>query len=156
MLCKIVKTGSLCCVAARPHGSNATSRATSREWSLGPHEPYWRTNTSFSPPPPRWDIGFQSEGLSFGSHDGIQFYGSSASANSRESGNHHANHQHLVPDGVGPYFSSPTNIFPEQQSTLPTIQEIRANDYGNSRRGIKISDSISPYISILLQYFICW
>lgn len=28
--------GSLCCVAARPHGSNAASR----DWSLGPHEPF--------------------------------------------------------------------------------------------------------------------
>lgn len=62
-------------------------------------------------------------------------------------GNHLANHKYLVSDGVGPYFSSPTNIFPEQQSTPPTIWEIRANDYGNSRSGIKISDSISPYIS---------
>lgn len=109
---------------------------------MGPHEPYWQTNTSFSPPPPRWDFGFQSEALPFGSHDSIQFYGSSASANSRESGNwvrgnNLANHQNLVSDGVGPYFSSPTNIFSEQQSTPPTIQEIRANDYGNSSRVLR-------------------
>ncbi|KAL2542953.1 RING/U-box superfamily protein [Abeliophyllum distichum] len=129
-----------------PHGSNATSR----EWSVGPHEPYWRTNTSFSPPPPRWDFRFQSEALSFGSHDGIQLYGSSASSNSRESGNwvrgnHLANHQYLASDGIGPYFSSPSNIFPEQQPTPPTIQEIKANDYGNSRRDAVVRPlSISP------------
>ncbi|KAH6798084.1 hypothetical protein C2S52_022638 [Perilla frutescens var. hirtella] len=133
----IAKTGSLCCVAARPHGSNTTSR----DWSVGPHEPYWRTNTSFSPPPSRWDFPFQPEALSFGSHDGIQLYGSSASSNSRESrswarGNNLTNHQFLVSDGVGPYLSSPADISPSQQWTPPAIQEISNDDYGTSRRDV--------------------
>lgn len=138
VLCKIAKTGSLCCVAARPHGSNAASR----DWSVGPHEPYWRTNTSFSPPPSRWDLQFQPEGVSFGSHDGIQLYGSSASSNSRGSrswvrGNNLMNHQFLVSDGIGPYLSSPAGISPSQQWTPPAIQEIGTDDYGASGRGME-------------------
>ncbi|XP_059650362.1 uncharacterized protein LOC132296150, partial [Cornus florida] len=143
----IAKTGSLCCVAARPHGSNAASR----EWSMGPPEPYWRTNTSFSPPPSRWDFRFQSEGLSFGSHDGVQLYGSSTSSNSRESrswarGTHLPNHQYSTPDGAGPYFSSPSDISPAQQWTPPAIQEISVDDYGTSSRRVLGSLSFSPTV----------
>lgn len=36
--------GSLCCVAARPHGTSSTSR----EWPLTPTDPFWCTNASFS------------------------------------------------------------------------------------------------------------
>ncbi|KAJ3673804.1 hypothetical protein LUZ60_005796 [Juncus effusus] len=39
--------GSLCCVAARPHGASSTNR----EWPLtptDPFDPFWRTNTTFS------------------------------------------------------------------------------------------------------------
>ncbi|KAJ0256960.1 RING/U-box superfamily protein [Hirschfeldia incana] len=61
--------GSLCCVAAKSDRSDSASR----DFSFGPHEPYWRTNTSFSPPPSsRWDV----PGLT----DGISFYGSSTSS----------------------------------------------------------------------------
>lgn len=110
---------------------------------MGPHEPYWRTNSSFSPPPSRWDFQLQPEALSFGSHDGIQLFGSSASSNSRESrgwvrGNNLTNHQFLVSDGVGPYLSSPSDISPTQQWTPPVIQEISTDDYSTSRRGIKL------------------
>ncbi|KAL8533790.1 hypothetical protein ACS0TY_009981 [Phlomoides rotata] len=142
----IAKTGSLCCVAARPHGSNTTSR----DWSVGPHEPYWRTNTSFSPPPSRWDFQFQPEALSFGSHDGIQLFGSSASSNSRGSrnwvrGNNLTNHQFLVSDGIGPYLSSPADISPNQQWTPPAIQEISTDDYGTTRRDVVLRPlSFSP------------
>ncbi|KAL2546823.1 RING/U-box superfamily protein [Forsythia ovata] len=143
---RIAKTGSLCCVAARPHESNATSR----DWSVGPHEPYWQTNTSFSPPPSRWDFRFHHEALSFGSHDDIQLYGSSTSSNSRESrhwvrGSNVANNQYLVSDGLGPYFSSPSDISPPQQLTPLTIQEIRADVYGASRGDVVVKPlSFSP------------
>lgn len=131
-------------MAARPHGSNAASR----EWSLGPNEPYWRTNTSFSPPPSRWDFQFQPEGLSFGSHDGNQLYNSSTSSNSRESrswmrGNHISN-QYSISDTVGPYFSSPSEMSPAQQWAPPTIQEIRMDDYGSSSRRVLGLLSFSP------------
>ncbi|PSS28750.1 RING finger protein [Actinidia chinensis var. chinensis] len=137
--------GSLCCVAARPHGSSAPSG----EWSIGPNDPYWRNNTSFSPPPSRWDFRFQPEGLSFGSHDGIQLYGSSASSNSRGSrswvrGNRLSNHQHSISDGVGPYYSSPSEISPVQQWTPPTIQEIRVDDCGTSSRRVLGQLSFTP------------
>lgn len=109
---------------------------------MGPHEPYWRTNSSYSPPPSRWDFRFQSEALSFGSHDGIQLFGSSVSSNSRESrswlrGNHLSNHQYMVSDGGGPYYSSPSDISPIQQWTPPTIQEINADEYSSSRRVLR-------------------
>ncbi|CAA0828654.1 RING/U-box superfamily protein [Striga hermonthica] len=133
----ISKTGSLCCVAARPHASNTASR----DWSVGPHEPYWRTNSSYSPPPSRWDFSFQPESLSFGSSDGIQLYGSSASSNSRDSrgwvrgNNYLSGHQFLVSDGIGPYLSS-LDVSPAQQWTPPAIQEISMDDYGNSSRDV--------------------
>ncbi|KAJ4915741.1 RING/U-box superfamily protein [Raphanus sativus] len=57
--------GSLCCVAAKSDRPDSASR----DFSFGPHEPYWRTNTSFSPPSSRWDV------------PGASFYGSSTSSN---------------------------------------------------------------------------
>lgn len=113
---------------------------------MGPHEPYWRTNSSFSPAPSRWDFRFQPETLSFGSNDGVQLYGSSASSNSRDSrswmrGNQLANHQYLISDGVGAYCSSPSDISPAQQWTPPAIQEINIDDCGTSRRGKHIQSA---------------
>ncbi|KAK6139340.1 hypothetical protein DH2020_026921 [Rehmannia glutinosa] len=114
-----------------------------RDWSVGPHEPYWRTNTSFSPPPTRWDFPFQPEELSFGSHDGVQLFGSSASSNSRDSrtwvrGNNLTNHHFLVSDGIAPYLSSPADISPAQQWTPPAIQEISTHDYATSSRDVAL------------------
>lgn len=106
------KTGSLCCVAARPHGSNRDSS----EWSIGPNEPHWRTNGSFSPPlSRRWDYRFHPEALPSGSH-GLQLYGSSLSSTSkgsrsRISSDHLSNHQYSVSDGIISYFSSPSESF---------------------------------------------
>ncbi|CAN4081289.1 unnamed protein product [Withania somnifera] len=106
---------------------------------MGPHEPYWRTNSSFSPAPSRWDFHFQPETLSFGSNDGVQLYGSSASSNSRDCrswvrGNQLVNHQYLISDGVGAYCSSPSDISPAQQWSPPVIQEINIDDCGTSTR----------------------
>lgn len=51
-------------------------------------------------------------------------------------GNHLSNHQYSTSDGVGPYFSSPSEISPARQWTPPAIQEIKVDDYGtSSRRG---------------------
>ncbi|XLR16786.1 hypothetical protein S83_044724, partial [Arachis hypogaea] len=113
-----------------PHGSNAASR----DWSVGPHEPYWRTNTSYSPPPSRWDFRFQSEGLSYGLHDGIQLYGSSTSSNGKDSrgwvsGNHLYDLHYSASDGTGAFLSSPSDLSQGPQWTPPAIQEISINDY---------------------------
>ncbi|XP_041011263.1 uncharacterized protein LOC121255033 [Juglans microcarpa x Juglans regia] len=129
-LLKIAKTGSLCCVAARPHGSNTASR----DWSVGPHEPYWRTNTSFSPPPSRWDVRLQSEGLPYSSFEGAQLFGSSTSSNSKGSrswvrANCLYNHQHSASDGTGLFLSSPSDRSQGPQWTPPAIQEINVDDY---------------------------
>lgn len=105
-------------MAARPHGSDDASG----ERSVGQQEPFWRTNTSYSPPPPRWDAHFQFEGLPNGLDDPDQHYGSSASSNSKDSrrrvrSNHLYIHQDSVSD-FGPEFSHAT------QWTPPAIQEI--------------------------------
>ncbi len=122
-------------MAARPHGSNTASR----DWSVGPQEPYWRTNTSFSPPPSRWDFRFQSEGLSYGSHEGIQPYGSSTSSNGKETrgwvrGNYLYSHQYSASDGGGLFLSSPSDLSQGPQWTPPAIQEINVDDYETATR----------------------
>ncbi|KAL5759487.1 hypothetical protein ACOSQ2_018325 [Xanthoceras sorbifolium] len=101
---------------------------------MGSHEPYWRTNTSFSPPPSRWDFQFQSEGLPYSSHDGIQLYGSSTPSNSKGSkswvrGNLLYNHQYSTSDGAGLFLSSSSDLSQGPQWTPPAIQEISVDDY---------------------------
>lgn len=135
---KIAKTGSLCCVASRPHGSNAGSR----DWSMDPNEPFWRTNTSFSPPPSRWDFRFQSEGLPYSLNDGIQLYGSSTSSNGKDSegwvrGNHLYDLHYSASEGTGVFLSSPSEFSQGPQWMPPAIQEISIDDYeSRTRRGI--------------------
>ncbi|GAB4840033.1 hypothetical protein Ancab_020742 [Ancistrocladus abbreviatus] len=106
---------------------------------MGPHEPYWRTNTSFSPPPARWDYRFQSEGLRYGSNDSIQLFGSSTSSNSKESrnwlrGNYHQTHQYSASDGTGLYFSSPSDTSLIQPWTSPPVQEISIDEFETSAK----------------------
>lgn len=141
-------------MAARPHGSNTASR----DWSVGPHEPYWRTNTSFSPPPSRWDFRFQSERLPYGSHEGIQLYGSSTSSNSKESqswvrGNYLYNNQYSASDGTGLFISSPSDLSQGPQWTPPAIQEINVDDYETeTRRGIVI---VHPFHCFHIMMYVC-
>ena len=144
--------GSLCCVAARPHGSNAASR----DWSLGPHEPFWHTNTSFSPPPSRWDIQFQSDGLPHGWHDGVQLYGSSTSSNSKESrswirGNNHLYAHTSVSDGAGLFLSSPSDISQGPQWTPPAIQEINIDGHETSTKRGTITVT-TPCFSVIVSF----
>ncbi|XP_017970851.1 PREDICTED: uncharacterized protein LOC18610377 isoform X3 [Theobroma cacao] len=120
---------------------------------MGPHEPYWRTNTSFSPPPSRWDFHFQPEGLSYGSHDGIQLYGSATSSNSKESrgwvrGNLLYNHQYSTSDGAGLFLSSPSDLSQGPQWTPPAIQEITADDYETTTRRDQVVGQL-PFASIV-------
>ncbi|XP_039057848.1 uncharacterized protein LOC120201276 isoform X2 [Hibiscus syriacus] len=91
---------------------------------MGPQEPYWRTNTSFSPPPSRWDFHFQPDGLSYGSYDGRQLYESSTSPNSKES------------RGWGP------------QWTPPVIQEITLDDYETAVRRDHVGGQL-PFTDIV-------
>ncbi|KAL5123298.1 hypothetical protein HKD37_02G003917 [Glycine soja] len=132
---KIAKTGSLCCVASRPHESNAGSR----DWSMGPNEPYWRTNSSYSPPPTRWDFRFQSEGLPYDVNDGVQLYGSSTSSIDKESrgwvrGNHLYDLHYSASDDTGIFLSSPSDLSQGPQWTPPAIQEISIDNYETSTR----------------------
>ncbi|XP_022887559.1 uncharacterized protein LOC111403334 [Olea europaea var. sylvestris] len=140
----MAKIGSLCCVAARPHGSNMPNKNLSVE----SHKPYWRTNISFSPAPLRWDFGFQYEALSFGSCDGVQL-ASSASSNSRGRGSQMSKFltpppQHLISNSVVPYFG-PSDVTPDQQWTPPSNIRNRRDDYDTSRRDVVLRQlSLSP------------
>ncbi|KAL5553761.1 hypothetical protein UlMin_041162, partial [Ulmus minor] len=113
---------------------------------MGPHEPYWRTNSSFSPPPSRWDFQFQSDGLQYGSNDGGQLYRSSTSSNSKESrswirGNQLCNQQYAS-DSAGMFLSSSSDLSQGPQWTPPAIQEIRVDDFDSStRRGLALGSS---------------
>ncbi|GAA0175540.1 hypothetical protein LIER_28693 [Lithospermum erythrorhizon] len=115
---------------------------------MGPHEPHWHTNSSFSPPP--FDFRFQGEALSFGSNEGNQLYGSSASSISRESrswlrGNQLATHQYVVSDAAGTSYSNPSDISSVRQWTPPALQEINVDDYDNFGRDAALrSLSFSP------------
>ncbi|XP_061366333.1 uncharacterized protein LOC133309566 isoform X2 [Gastrolobium bilobum] len=118
-----------------PHGSNAGSR----DWSMGPNEPYWRTNSSYSPPPPRWDFRFQTEGLPYSLNDGIQLYGSSTSSNGKDSrgwvrGNNLYDIHYSASDGTGLFLSSPSDLSQGPQWTPPAIQEISIDDYETAIR----------------------
>ncbi|CAI8587948.1 unnamed protein product [Vicia faba] len=130
ILKNIAKTGSLCCVASRPHGSSADSR----DWSLGSHEPYWRTNTSYSPPPSRWDFRFQSEGLPYNLNDQL-FDGSSTSSDGKESmtlvrGNHLYDLHYSASDGTGIFASNcSSELLQGPQWVPPAMQEISFDDY---------------------------
>lgn len=124
---------SLCCMAARPHGSHAASR----EWSMDPHELYWQTNTSFSPPPSRWDLDFQPEGPQYGFNDGIQLYGSSTSSNRKESKSWvRGNQLYHQPysDGAGMFLSSSSQLSQGPQWTPPAIQEICVDEFEFPKR----------------------
>lgn len=116
-------------MAARPHGSNAASG----DWSVGPHEPYWRTNSSYSPPQSRWDFRFQYEALPNALHGGDQLYGSSGPSNGKEGGgrvrsNHLQGHGCSVSDSC-------TDLSQGPQWTPPAIQEINFRHEDAPQRG---------------------
>ncbi|GMJ04686.1 hypothetical protein like AT1G14180 [Hibiscus trionum] len=87
---------------------------------MAPEEPYWRTNTSFSPPPSRWDFHLQPDGLSYGSYDENQLYESSTSPNSKES----------------------------RGWTPPVIQEISLDEYETAARRDLVGGQL-PFTSIV-------
>ncbi|CAN0896553.1 Chaperone protein dnaJ GFA2, mitochondrial [Linum grandiflorum] len=96
----ITKTGSLCCVAARPHGSSSTD---------DPNEPYWQTNSSFSPPPPNsgWGFGFSPEELlPCDSSDHNLVHRSSVKETGWMIGNPFYSHRNITSDGGEGFLSS--------------------------------------------------
>ncbi|XP_006827295.2 uncharacterized protein LOC18422013 [Amborella trichopoda] len=107
---------------------------------MGPNEPYWQNNSSFSPPlSRRWDYRFQSEGLPYGSHGGIQLYGSSLSSNSKESrsrvsSERFPNPQYSASDGMVSYISSPSDSFQTQLGT-PPVQGVNLEEFVSSAIG---------------------
>ncbi|XP_068643000.1 uncharacterized protein [Aristolochia californica] len=102
---------------------------------MSPNEPFWRTNTSFSPPlSRRWDYCFHPEGVSYSSHGGNLLYGSSLSSNGKESrscvrGEQLPNHVYPASDGGASCFSSPSDSFHSQQWTSPPVQGIHVNEF---------------------------
>jgi hypothetical protein len=128
--------GSLCCVAARPHGTSTANR----EWSsIGRSDPTWRTNAGFSPPVSRgWEYRINSEGLSYGSHgdSGVAAnYGSSLSSNSKEASRSWERnelpqeHRYSTSEGAISYFNSPDVSFQNQHVMLPMLQDSSVDEY---------------------------
>jgi hypothetical protein len=113
--------GSLCCVAARPHGTSSTNR----EWPLTPTDPFWCTNASFSLTPSDQFYRYHS----FPSHgnqssiSGISL--NSVSSNSLDSSNNSQGSESWARsgivtvdsrfEGVVSNFSSPDNEFENWQ-----------------------------------------
>ncbi|KAF5727169.1 RING/U-box superfamily protein putative isoform 1 [Tripterygium wilfordii] len=101
---------------------------------MDPHEPYWRTNSSFSPLPSRWDFRFQSDDW----QDGSQLFGSSSSSNSKESSrwmrSNHLYGHHYSSDVTGLFLSSPSDLSQGPQWTPPAIQEISIDEYEAATR----------------------
>lgn len=123
---------------------------------MGPNEPYWRTNTSFSPPPSRWEFRLQSEGLPYSFNDGTQLYDdSSTSSNGKDSsrtwvrGNHLYDLHYSASDGTGIFLSSPSDLSQGPQWTPPAIQEISVGDYEAVTRKGK-----SSYVNFKICMFI--
>lgn len=103
---------------------------------MGPNEPFWRTNTSFSPPlSRRWDYQLQSEALTYESDDGVvALDGSSVSSNSKGSRSwvnveRLPGHRYSASDGVFSYFNSPTDGYQNEQLMPPPVQGVNINDY---------------------------
>lgn len=110
--------GSLCCVAARPHGTSSTSR----EWPLTPTDPFWCTNASFSLAPSEQFYryhSFPSHG-SQGSIDGISL--NSASSDSLDGSESWEGRGTVTIDsgfeGVASNVSSPNNGFENWQEQV--------------------------------------
>ncbi|XP_019428213.1 PREDICTED: uncharacterized protein LOC109336209 isoform X1 [Lupinus angustifolius] len=107
---------------------------------MGPSEPYWQTNTSFSPRPSRWDFRFQSEGLPYSLNDGTRLYASSTSSNGKDNGhwvrgNHLYDLHYSASERTGLILSSsPSDLSQSPQWTPPAIQEISIDDYTSRTR----------------------
>lgn len=128
--------GSLCCVAARPHGASTASR----EWSsISRSDPPWRTGAGFSPPLSRgWEYRINSEGLSYGSHgdSGVAVnYGSSLSSNSKgasrswERNELPQDHRYSTSEGAISYLNSPDISFQNHHIMLPMLQDSSVDEY---------------------------
>lgn len=128
--------GSLCCVAARPHGASTASQ----EWSsISRNDPPWRTGAGFSPPLSRgWEYRINSEGLSYGSHgdSGVAVnYGSSLSSNSKgasrswERNELPQDHRYSTSEGAISYLTSPDVSFQNHHIMLPMLQDSSVDEY---------------------------
>ncbi|XP_027346727.1 uncharacterized protein LOC113858332 isoform X1 [Abrus precatorius] len=105
---------------------------------MGLDEPYWQSNTSFSPLPSRWDFQFQSEGHPYSLQDGIQLYESSTSSDGKDSrglvsGNYLYNMPYSASDGPGIFLSNSSDS-KSPQWMPPAIQEISIPDYETATR----------------------
>ncbi|XP_043723891.1 uncharacterized protein LOC122670920 isoform X1 [Telopea speciosissima] len=116
---------------------------------MDPSEPYWRTNSSFSPPlSGRGDYRLQSEGLPYARHNAVQLYGSSLSSNSKESrgqwrDDNLPHHQYSASDRFGSYFSSPSDSFQTPQWTPPPRQGVNIDDYVSAVMREPVSEPLS-------------
>lgn len=105
---------------------------------MGHGEPFWRSNTSFSPPiSRRWDQRFQTELLSNESVGDVGIALSSLSSNSKGSrtwvrGEQLPRHNYSSSDGAMSYLSDPYDIFHSQQLPPPSLHGNHTNEYASA------------------------
>ncbi|ONK75435.1 uncharacterized protein A4U43_C03F16810 [Asparagus officinalis] len=104
---------------------------------MGPNEPIWRSNTSYSPPSSTtWDYQLQTEELRYEFDDGggIVLDDSSSSSSSKGSrswihGEQVLDHRYSASNGGFSYFNSPSDSYLCQQLMPPPAQGVIVNDY---------------------------
>ncbi|KAM7252380.1 hypothetical protein ACFE04_024263 [Oxalis oulophora] len=133
--------GALCCVAARPHGSDTSSRdcpvvLNQHHWQNNDNNNNTNTNIS-SPRPIRSDFRFQSQGLPYGLRDGNNHVYRSSTSNS-----HLYGHQQYSSDGT-PLFSGHSDRSQDQYWPPPAIQETGIHDFEYEAK----TDSVMRQIS---------
>ncbi|CAA6664533.1 unnamed protein product [Spirodela intermedia] len=110
---------------------------------MGHNEPFWRSNTSFSPPSSgTWEQRFPAEGLSNESRGGGGIALSSLSSTSKGSrswrrGDQLPPHNYSSSDGAMSYLSSPSDNFLAQQVVPSLVRGLHANEYvSTAMRGL--------------------
>ncbi|KAI4373864.1 hypothetical protein MLD38_011931 [Melastoma candidum] len=111
---------------------------------MGPHDPYWRANTSFSPPS-GFDFRLHSDGFPNVLRDGEQIYVSSSSSSSKGSGMW-VNEGHL--DAVEFLVSSSSDMSQGPRWIPPAIQEINFEDHETpSKRDLGLQRTYTPAVA---------
>lgn len=102
---------------------------------MGRNEPFWRSNTSFSPPSSgTWEQRFPAEGPSNESHGGGGVALSSQSSTSKGSrswrrGDQLPHHNYSSSDGAMSYLSSPSDNFQAPQVLPSLARGLHVNEF---------------------------
>ncbi|CAA7401115.1 unnamed protein product [Spirodela intermedia] len=126
---------------------------------MGRNEPFWRSNTSFSPPSSgTWEQRFPAEGLSNESRGGGGIALSSLSSTSKGSrswrrGDQLPPHNYSSSDGAMSYLSSPSDNFLAQQVVPSLVRGLHANEYVSTAMREKIREDVGTILSHLKNIY---